>query len=629
MIDNRVDGGVHTEVWNRLTAALHRPVQALASDPQLMALDVVVVVTAYSFALLLHLEAAVTATQLGTLGRFLPIAVVVHVGAHIAAGSYGQVWREAGIRDAQAMIAAGAGATTLLLVLLDPLPAAPSVVVVLLGGVTTMLLAGGVRFRTRLLARPGSGCADDATRVVLVGSVEVARLVIQQMQHVESPWVPVAVVNGHPDHWGRSMHGVPVFGPLGVLADVARRYDVDQVVLTPSRGDRDTILHAADQARVAGLTAKILPTVDDVMRSRPQLRSIRDLSIDDLLGRREIRTDMLAVQALLTGRRVLITGSGGSIGSEIARQVAVCGPERLVLLDHDETHLHDVMAVTSGNPVPVLIDIRDTAVVDRLFAEEAFDIVFHAAAHKHVPILERFPSEAVLTNVLGTDNLLRAAVRHGVRHFVAISTDKAINPTSVMGATKRLAEQLLLHHTPEAGRYCAVRFGNVLGSRGSVIPTFLRQIERGGPVTVTHPEMTRYFMSTEEAVQLVLQAAALTDGGEIFMLDMGDPVRIMDLAERLIFLSGANPGTIPIAITGIRPGEKLTEELVSAAERELPTPHPDIRIVSSAAPDGAALELAVAELGELAHRHDHAAVAGLVFRMTADDPRSTMTEVGS
>lgn len=628
-IDNRLDDPQHE--WHRLLEGVPRPVHALTSDPGLVAVDAVVVAVAYLSALVLHLEGAVPAEQWTTLGRFLPLAVLVHVGGLVAFGAYGQVWREAGIRDARAMLAAGAGTTALLLLLLDLRPATgPAAAVVLLGGVATTLLAGAVRFRIRLFARSGTGCADDATRVVLVGSVEVARVVIQQMQHPDSPWRPVAVVNGHPGHWGRTMHGVPVFGPLGVLADVARRFDVDQVVLTPSHGDRSTILRAADQARHAGLTAKLLPTVDDVMRERPQLRTIRDLSIDDLLGRREVRTDMVAVQALLAGRRVLITGSGGSIGSEIARQVAAFMPERLVLLDHDETHLHDVMALTCGAPVPVLIDIRDEEVVDRLFADERFDIVFHAAAHKHVPILERFPSEAALTNVIGTDNLLRAAVRHGVRHFVAISTDKAINPTSVMGATKRLAEQLVLHHTPDGGRYCAVRFGNVLGSRGSVIPTFLRQIERGGPVTVTHPDMTRYFMSTEEAVQLVLQSAALTAGGEVFMLDMGEPVRIMDLAERLIFLSGASPGTIPIAITGIRPGEKLAEELVGPTEHELPTPHPDIRVVSSMAPDGAAIEFAVTRLRELAQRRDHAAVARLVFHLaTEQQPHASMTEVGT
>ncbi len=283
------------------------------------------------------------------------------------------------------------------------------------------------------------------------------------------------------------------------------------------------------------------------------------------------------MRALIEGKRVLITGAGGSIGSEIARQVAGSDPAVLVLVDHDETHLHDAATSISGETVQVLADIRDRDLIALVFATHRPEIVFHAAAHKHVPLLEAYPCEAAATNVLGTANVIDAAAKSGVERLVFISTDKAVVPSSVMGASKRLGEQLVLSQAPAHGRHCAVRFGNVLGSRGSVVPTFMRQIAAGGPVTVTDPAMTRFFMSIEESVQLVLQAAALADGGELFMLDMGEPVRIMDLAERMIRLSGRRVGEdIEIEVTGVRPGEKLVETLRAADELAAPTIHPSI-----------------------------------------------------
>jgi FlaA1/EpsC-like NDP-sugar epimerase len=302
---------------------------------------------------------------------------------------------------------------------------------------------------------------------------------------------------------------------------------------------------------------------------------------------------------------VLITGAGGSIGSEISRQVLACDPERLVLLDHDETHLHDIAGELRDDVVvQSLADIRNKAQMMAVFAEHQPSVVFHAAAHKHVPLLEAHPTEAVMTNVVGTSNVLEAARSVNVERLVAISTDKAVYPSSVMGASKRIAEQLVIARTPEGASYCAVRFGNVLGSRGSVVPTFMRQIENGGPVTVTDPRMTRFFMSIEEAVQLVLQASALTEaesGGEVFMLDMGEPVLILDLAERMIRLSGRQPHTdIQIEITGVRPGEKLAEELIALDESQAPTVHPSVSRVIPVAIERERLQLGFVELEKLA-----------------------------
>jgi O-antigen biosynthesis protein WbqV len=329
---------------------------------------------------------------------------------------------------------------------------------------------------------------------------------------------------------------------------------------------------------------------------------MRDLRIEDLLGRQQVETDLGAVRSLLEGQRVLITGAGGSIGSEIVRQVAEFEPSSLILLDHDETHLHDV-ETGLGLICPLeiaLADVRDRGRVREVFLERQPQIVFHAAALKHVPVLESHPREAVYTNVIGTANVMDAAAAVKTQRCVLISSDKAIHPVSVMGASKRFAEDIVRSALHGGMRPCVVRFGNVLGSRGSVIPTFLRQIEAGGPVTVTDPSMTRYFMSVQEAVQLVLQAAALSAGGEVFTLDMGEQVNILDLARKVIRLAGRVPGRdVPIEITGIRPGEKLAEELHEPDVASAPTDHPGIQVARPRPPDPAALRRRLAELERL------------------------------
>jgi FlaA1/EpsC-like NDP-sugar epimerase len=388
--------------------------------------------------------------------------------------------------------------------------------------------------------------------------------------------------------------------------------------------------------------------VHETVGGRVSVRDIRDLRIEDLLGRQQVETDLEAVAAMLRGRRVLVTGAGGSIGSEIARQVASFGPASLVLLDHDETHLHDAVMsldefreeLTEATGLidlvaaemqleTVLADIRDRERVFGVFVRHQPEIVFHAAAHKHVPVLEHHPAEALATNVLGTANLADAAVANGTERFVLISTDKAINPVSVMGTSKWLAEQVVRSLQNGHSVLCAVRFGNVLGSRGSVIPTFFRQIARGGPVTVTDPNMTRYFMSVQEAVQLVLQAAALSTGGEVFTLDMGEPVRILDVAERLIRLSGRIPGRdVPIAITGVRPGEKMAEDIVAPNEEQLPSGHPAIVVSRPPVPNRAVVHRALAELEYLSFEGTPAELASRMKAMAAasiEDPAPQTT----
>jgi FlaA1/EpsC-like NDP-sugar epimerase len=419
---------------------------------------------------------------------------------------------------------------------------------------------------------------------------------------------------------GRRLMGVPVVGGIDDLPEAISGLEVHQVVLAIPSADHSVVRRAVNAVEAAGLPLRVLPGVADLVSARVSMREVRDLRIEDLLGRQQVSTDLDAVRRLLEGRTVLITGAGGSIGSEIARQVSELGPAALVLLDHDETHLYEVAAGLDGLVIEVLGDIRDRAVVDQTFDRYRPQVVFHAAAHKHVPLLEDHPCEAVTTNVIGTRTVVTAARRAGVERFVFISTDKAVRPINIMGASKRLGEQIMLSEAPPEAPFCAVRFGNVLGSRGSVVPTFMRQIAAGGPVTVTDARMTRFFMSVHEAVQLVLQAAALATGGEVFILEMGTPVRILDLAQRMIRFSGRRAGAdIEIRVTGMRPGEKLAEELCAPEERPDPTVHPSIVRVL---PDRVAPELLAAgleRLEELARTRRNDDVARLLLDLAGGD----------
>lgn len=597
----------------------------LRAEPLLLVVDVLAVVVAYAVALLLRFDGLVPASGWRGYVLFLPIAVVVHVASNAAHRLYGAVWSSAGARDARIVVAAtrDAALVAFLIGFVHPggdlLPRS----VPLLGSALALLLFGAARFHRRIFVRyRAPGAAEPVDRVVLIGDVETARRLIQEMQvDPERGMVPVAVVTGSPRHWGRWLSGVPVVGPLPLLPTAARAHRADQALLAFEVPEAAEVRRAVDKAREVGLTVRVFPTVREVLGARPTLHDVRALSIDDLLGRPQVETDLAAIARLLAGRRVLISGAGGSIGAEIATQVAAFSPARLLLLERDETHLHDVVAGLGSEVVPVLGDIRDADALERLFAEERPEVVFHAAAHKHVPILEAFPAEAVRTNVEGTEHLMAAAARHGVHRFVAISTDKAVNPSSVMGASKRVSEQLVLHRRPAGAAWCAVRFGNVLGSRGSVVPTFVRQIADGGPVTVTHPDMTRFFMSAREAVQLVLQAAVLAEGGEVYVLDMGEPVRISDLAERLILLAGATPGRdVHIEYVGTRPGEKLTEVLVGDGEEETPTAHGSIRRVRTATLPARTLEEGLGRLRAAARAQDHDACRRTLFDLARPHP---------
>jgi len=587
-----------------------RIVAHLRRDVPLALLDLTSVFVAYLVTLVLRFDGAVPARYWQAFRWFIPIVMAVHLGSNYFMGLYGQMWRYASVQEARRVLMAVGSALVLnLAITLFLLPGRrPIPLSVLgLGALLSLVAFGALRFQSRLFAlrrRSVDRSGGRTTRVLLVGAGDAGAMVLADTQKNPSlGLVPVGILDDDPRKVGLALHGVPILGAVLRIPELTQKLNVDEVLLTIPSATSDVVREVAALCEEADVHLRVLPSVREIVGGTVGARDFRDLQIEDLLGRQQVTTDLAAVHAMLQGRRVLITGAGGSIGSEIARQVAACEPASLVLLDNDETHLHDVMTDLAERPEvrSLLVDIRDRLRIVQCFQELAPEVVFHAAALKHVPVLEAYPREAVLTNVLGTANVVDAAVVSGVDRFVLISTDKAVRPSSVMGGSKRFAEEIVRSVAGDDRVFCSVRFGNVLGSRGSVIPTFLRQIHGGGPVTVTDPSMMRYFMSVQEAVQLVLQAGALSSGGEVFTLEMGEQVNILDLARKLIRLSGRVPDRdVKIEIVGTRPGEKIAEDLHDDHERPESTTHPGVVVSHPPAPDRASLKRRLRELEVLA-----------------------------
>lgn len=609
----------HTEVHTEVDGVLPHPdvrdlpssiVAHLRRDVPLALLDVALVFPAYLAPLALRFDGQVPPRFWHNFWIFVPIAAALHLAANYFFGLYGQMWRYASIQEARRVVLAGVSAFALIVLggvilgLADQRPVPLSTVV--FGTGLSIVGFGAIRFQSRLFGFRRRSVVSEArskTRVLLMGAGDGGEMVLKDiLSHPSIGLEPVAIIDDNPRKHHLQLHGVRIWGGRSSIPVLADRFGVDELLLAIPSATSDVVRDVATICEEAKIHLRVLPSVREMVGGRVAARDIRDLRIEDLLGRQQVEIDLTSVRALLAGRRVMITGAGGSIGSEIARQVAEFEPESLILLDSDETHLHDIQTTLWLTcPLEVVLgDVRDRRMIAETCAIHRPEIVFHAAALKHVPVLETHPREAAHTNVIGTANVVDAIVASGAERCVLISSDKAINPVSVMGASKRLAEEIVRNASRRGLRPCVVRFGNVLGSRGSVIPTFLRQIEAGGPVTVTDPAMTRYFMSVQEAVQLVLQAAALSEGGEIFTLEMGEQVRIIDLARKVIRLAGRVPDRdIPIAITGIRPGEKLVEELYESDTDSEPTDHEGIRATRLAVPETAPLRRRLADLERL------------------------------
>ncbi|WP_303774260.1 nucleoside-diphosphate sugar epimerase/dehydratase [Anaerolinea thermophila] len=511
-------------------------------------------------------------------------------------GLYRRMWIYASIREALMVVAASVTASALLAATMITLASFRFFVgfprsVLIIDFLLSVFAAGGLRFTLRLLAesrinqaiQEGVG-SRHPQKVLIVGAGDAGALVVREMQkNPQLNLVPVGFLDDNPAKQRQQIYGVPVVGTLSDLEKVIDQTRVQQVIIAiPSAAGRVVRL-VADACRAKGVPFRTMPGIYELLGGTVSVSRLREVDITDLLRRSPVQIDESLVGATLSGKVVLVTGAGGSIGRELCRQVARWGPSELILLGHGENSIFEaLMELRENFPSllfrPVIADVRDYGRIRTIFLRHHPEIVFHAAAHKHVPLMELNVEEAVTNNVLGTMNVVSAALESGVERLVMISTDKAIRPANIMGATKRLAEMIVLDAARRSGRsYSVVRFGNVLGSRGSVVPLFKRQIARGGPVTITHPEMRRYFMTIPEAVHLVLQASAMGEGGETFVLNMGEQIRILDLAEDLIRLSGLEPGKdIEIVFTGIRPGEKLSEELWDEGVPIEKTEHPEI-----------------------------------------------------
>jgi FlaA1/EpsC-like NDP-sugar epimerase len=520
-------------------------------------------------------------------------------------GMYRRLWRHASIGELKQILAAGmvaAAASALIgLWLLPAFQITPGSVPFSVVFIDALLTTGAIAL-PRLLARTMRSRnrrrrrSDPGRPALIVGAGDTAKLVAKELiSNPDLGFEPIGFVDDDPSMQNHVLLELPILGPLSAIKSIVEQHGVSELIIAMPSARGEVVRQVVRAGLDCGIPTLTVPSLPELISAKTKGgTSLREVEIQDLLRREPVETDLAAVAELATAETVLITGAGGSIGSELCRQIARLAPARLVVLGHGENSIFDIFhelkdAFPDVVIMPVIADVRDRKRMAAVFRSFRPHAVFHAAAHKHVPLMEENVIEAITNNIFGTLNVVDAGLEAGCKHFVFISTDKAVRPTSVMGATKRIAELIVQHAALKYERnFVSVRFGNVLGSRGSVVPTFLRQIRSGGPVTVTHPEMQRYFMTIPEAVQLVLQAGALGRGGEVFLLDMGEPIRIVDIATDLIRLSGLTVGMdIEIKFTGMRPGEKLYEEMFFSAENVLTTDHPKVlRARNGILPDG-------------------------------------------
>ncbi len=544
------------------------------------------------------------------------VALLVKIPVYYSFGLYRRLWVYASTSELRLITVAVTTATVLtsgvMLLLINFKLLQPGMPRSALGidWLLSLVLIGGSRFALRILAEQNTSARDGKTkRILIIGAGDAGALVVRELQKTSQlNLVPVGFLDDDPAKQKHQIYGVSVIGKVNEIADILDTHRVDEVIIAIPSAPGSIIRLVNDACRQKGISSRTMPGMYELIGGKVSVNRLREVDITDLLRREPVTIDDHLVGSILGGKRVLVTGAGGSIGREICRQIARWSPSELVLLGHGENSIFEsLLELNEDFPSlsihPVIADVRDASRIEEMFKLHQPQVVFHAAAHKHVPLMEANVEEAITNNVLGTRNVVGTANRYGVERLVLISTDKAVRPVSIMGATKRLAEMIVLDTAQRTKRaYSVVRFGNVLGSRGSVVPKFKNQIARGGPVTITHPAMYRYFMTIPEAVHLVLQAASMGQGGEVFMLNMGQQVRILDLAEDLIKLSGLEPHRdIEITFTGIRPGEKLREDLWEEGMQFEPTQHSEIfRAVEEEKVDGDALARAIEQLAQSA-----------------------------
>ncbi|HED04905.1 MAG TPA: polysaccharide biosynthesis protein [Candidatus Fraserbacteria bacterium] len=594
------------------------------------ALDLVWIGLAIYIAFLLRFDGRISPNYAARLWIYWGIALALKLPIFALQGLYRMSWAYVSLEDLLAVLRAATLSSLLLGMVLFFLGRESSLFsdfprsVLIIDYLLTISFIGGFRLWKRIYLRLRSRGVRPGRPALIVGAGDAGEQLARNMlSERASGWSPIGFVDDDPAKRGLSLHGLPVLGTRADLPQIIKAYNIELVLVALPAVRGRVIRQIVTLAREAGVPKiEILPGIHELLSGQVSLSQVREVQPEDLLGRDPVQIDSREISCYLKGKRVLVTGAAGSIGRELSRQVLKFAPARLALLDQDETALfllgNELSRVFPSDQtaiMPVLADVRDAAKISQVFSAERPEIIFHAAAYKHVPVMEAQPEEAIKTNVRGTRLLAQAALESGAEKFLLISTDKAVRPSSVMGASKRVAELIMQAlATQRATSFFAVRFGNVLGSRGSVIPILQEQIKRRGPVTITHPGMKRYMMAISEAVALVLQAGALGQGGEVFVLDMGRPVKILDLARELIRFSGYEPEVdIPIVFSGARPGEKLFEDLLSAEEGTEATRHEKIYVTRlSTSWEPRALFEASGQLEQAAERGDREAVlAGL------------------
>lgn len=553
----------------------------------LLIVDVITIIGVALISLLIRFDGYITSHYLQQMVDALPIMVISYIVMLLSMHLYTRIWRYAGMREMVAVLIAttlGAGLFYTGMYVFDK--SLPRSIYLISWILSTGVIGIGRMVLHYIAMRYGGKQSTDADMVntLIIGAGDAGAIIAREIEryHKRSRKV-IGFIDDDESKFNRLMGGVRILGNRHDIPSIVKENKVKEIIIAMPSVTRNEIRNIMEICSPLKCKVNTLPGMYQLLDDEVLVSHLHPVSIEDLLERDEVRLDMDVVEHYIRDKVVLVTGAGGSIGSEICRQIMRVGPKQLLLLGHGENSIYlinqELKNIYKDGPIiPIIADIRDKQQLDQIFTQYNPQVVFHAAAHKHVPLMEIQPMAAVLNNIYGTRNVADVAGRHGVERFVMISTDKAVNPTSVMGATKRVAEKVIISMNDTYDtKYITVRFGNVLGSRGSVIPLFKKQIEAGGPVTVTDPEMTRYFMTIPEASQLVLQAGAMGKGGEVFLLDMGEPVKIIDLARNMIRLSGLEPDKdIHIKITGLRPGEKKYEELLTSEEGTNRTNHTKI-----------------------------------------------------